>query len=207
LAIIAVFGYLATFISHPLLPVWSKYLLWPLYWYAQGSVMTGIWVLAHECGHQSFSESEFANNLIGTVLHSLLLVPFHSWRITHGRHHNNTGSCENDEVFAPATRADWGAEMMRETPLSQGFGIVKMLLVGWPAYLLLNVTGPAKYRGKNASHFSPAAVFFEEKDRPLVRQTVAAWVACIAVLAAAIAHFGTCFCLADLRVALFGCEQ
>lgn len=75
--------------------------------------MTGVWVLAHECGHQSFSESELANNIVGTICHSLLLVPYHSWRITHGRHHNNTGSCENDEVFAPSTRADWAKEMLR----------------------------------------------------------------------------------------------
>ncbi len=114
LALIAVFGYMATWItSNSALPVWSPYLLWPIYWYAQGSVMTGVWVLAHECGHQSFSESELANNIVGTICHSLLLVPYHSWRITHGKHHNNTGSCENDEVFAPSTRADWGSEMLR----------------------------------------------------------------------------------------------
>jgi omega-6 fatty acid desaturase (delta-12 desaturase) len=75
--------------------------------------MTGVWVLAHECGHQSFSDSELVNNTIGTICHSLLLVPYHSWRISHGKHHNNTGSCENDEVFAPSTRADWGKELLR----------------------------------------------------------------------------------------------
>lgn len=84
LSIIAVLGYLASWIHHPALPMWSAYVLWPMYWYAQGSVMTGVWVLAHECGHQSFSESEFWNNFFGTILHSLLLVPYHSWRITHG---------------------------------------------------------------------------------------------------------------------------
>jgi Domain of unknown function (DUF3474) len=37
LAIIATFFYLATWISNPALPVWSQYVLWPLYWYAQVS--------------------------------------------------------------------------------------------------------------------------------------------------------------------------
>ena len=69
-----------------------KCIVWPVYWYAQGSVMTGVWVLAHECGHQAFSEYEIVNNTIGTILHSALLVPYHNWRITHGRHHNHTGS-------------------------------------------------------------------------------------------------------------------
>lgn len=123
------------------------YVLWPLYWFCQGSVMTGVWVLAHECGHQSFSESEVANNIVGTICHSLLLVPYHSWRITHGKHHNNTGSCENDEVFAPATRSMWGSEMLRESPIAQLWGIFVMLSVGWmPGYLVYNATGPVKYR-------------------------------------------------------------
>jgi omega-6 fatty acid desaturase (delta-12 desaturase) len=99
LAIIGTLFYLASWISHPVLPPWSKYLLWPLYWGCQGSVMTGLWVLAHECGHQAFSDYAFVNNFVGTICHSALLVPYHSWRITHGKHHNNTGSVENDEVF------------------------------------------------------------------------------------------------------------
>ena len=113
LAIIGSLFYLATWIeSVESLPVWSKYVLWPIYWGAQGSVMTGLWVLAHECGHQSFSDYEWVNNLVGTVCHSALLVPYHSWRITHGKHHNNTGSCDNDEVFSPAFRSDWKDEMV-----------------------------------------------------------------------------------------------
>ncbi len=193
LAIIILLGYLATWFDHPLFPPAARYLLWPIYWYAQGSVMTGVWVLAHECGHQSFSESEFANNLIGTVLHSSLLVPFHSWRITHGKHHNHTGSCENDEVFAPSTRSDWdrSGEVLRESPLAHAWGIFVMLLVGWmPGYLIFNAAGPAKYRGKNANHFSPSAALFDDKDRPLVRQSVAAFFVALALLAQAIRTFG-----------------
>lgn len=191
LAIIAVFGYLATYINHSSLPDWSSYVLWPIYWFAQGAVMTGVWVLAHECGHQSFSESEFANNLVGTICHSLLLVPYHSWRITHGRHHNNTGSCENDEVFAPATRSDWAKEMLRETPIAQAWGILVMLTVGWmPGYLVFNATGPSKYRGKNANHFSPTAAFFEPKDYWLIIQTDIAFFICLAIAGFAIYTFG-----------------
>jgi hypothetical protein len=43
LSIIAVLGYLATWIGHSSLPIWSPYILWPLYWYTQGAVMTGVW--------------------------------------------------------------------------------------------------------------------------------------------------------------------
>ena len=29
-----------------------QYALWPAYWWLQGVVCTGLWVVAHECGHQ-----------------------------------------------------------------------------------------------------------------------------------------------------------
>jgi len=191
LALIAVFGYIATWFSSHNLPPWAAYVLWPIYWYAQGSVMTGVWVLAHECGHQSFSESEFANNVVGTICHSLLLVPYHSWRITHGRHHNNTGSCENDEVFAPSTRADWANELLRETPLAQAWGIILMLTVGWmPGYLIFNATGPKKYRGQNANHFSPSAAFFKPDEYWLIVQTDIAFFTALAGVIFAIYTLG-----------------
>lgn len=197
LGLITIFFVGATLIdqasSNPnaLLPSWSPFLLWPLYWYAQGSVMTGVWVLAHECGHQSFSESELANNIVGTICHSLLLVPYHSWAITHRRHHSNTGSCENDEVFAPATRSDWAKEMLRETPIAQAWGILVMLTVGWmPGYLVFNATGPAKYRGKNANHFSPTAEFFSKEEYWLIVQSDAAFFTAFAALCFAVYVLG-----------------
>jgi len=153
--------------------------------------MTGVWVLAHECGHQSFSQYEWVNNTVGTICHSLLLVPYHSWRITHGLHHNNTGSCDNDEVFNPSTRKDWGGEMLRESPIAQAWGIIIMLTVGWmPGYLVFNFTGPEKYRGNNANHFSPTAAFFKQEDYWLIVQTDIAFFAAVGLLAAAIYNLG-----------------
>jgi len=191
LSIIAILAYLATYINSPVLPSWAKYVLWPIYIYAQGAVMTGVWVLAHECGHESFSESDFCNNVFGTILHSALLVPYHSWRITHRRHHGNTGSCEDDEVFAPSTRSAWANEMLRETPLAQAWGIFIMLTVGWmPGYLVFNATGPSKYAGKNANHFSPSAVFFEPSEYWLIVQTDIAWIIAFATLCYFIYTYG-----------------
>ena len=51
-------------------------LAWLAYWWFQGAVCTGIWVQAHECGHQAFSSSQAVNDSVGLVLHSLLLVRF-----------------------------------------------------------------------------------------------------------------------------------
>jgi fatty acid desaturase len=38
-------------------------------------------------------------DLFGTLSHSLILVPFHPWRLSHAKHHRNTAHCENDESF------------------------------------------------------------------------------------------------------------
>lgn len=184
ISLIAVLFYASLFIGADFLPSWSSYILWPTYWYAQGAVMTGLWVLSHECGHQSFSDYEWVNNFVGTLGHSFLLVPYHSWRVSHGLHHNNTGSCENDEVFCPASRSDWPMEMFEETPIMSALGIIRMFTVGWlPGYLVFNFTGPSKYKGQNASHFSADSVLFKDEERSGVRQSIAAWFAMAAVVA------------------------
>ena len=56
--------------------------LYVAYTIVTGFFGTGLWVIAHECGHQGFSASRNINFTVGWVLHSALLVPFHSWRIS-----------------------------------------------------------------------------------------------------------------------------
>jgi omega-6 fatty acid desaturase (delta-12 desaturase) len=163
---IAAVSYIATWINHEAVPIWARVVLWAIYIFCQGTLFTGVWVIAHECGHQAFSESETVNNAVGLICHSALLVPYHSWRITHGKHHNNTGSCENDEVFAPTTRSSLKNEMIQESPAVQAFFIIVMLTVGWmPGYLIFNATGPSKYKSESKSHFNPWAKFFDPRDR------------------------------------------
>ncbi|CAF1626786.1 unnamed protein product, partial [Didymodactylos carnosus] len=40
------------------------YLLFPLYWYVQGTLYTSVFVLGHDCGHGSFSAYPWFNNII-----------------------------------------------------------------------------------------------------------------------------------------------
>ena len=126
---IAALGYGATRIRDA--PPAAQWALWPLYWFVQGTVMTGVWVLAHECGHQAFSTSKWVNDTVGWVLHSALLVPYHSWRISHKNHHSYTCSMEHDEVFVPSSRSDFATQMLAESPLASAWGVVVMLLFGW----------------------------------------------------------------------------
>lgn len=91
---------------HPLLSPLARFSLWALYGFCSGLFGMGLWVLGHECGHQSFSESKTFNNTVGWILHSSLGVPYHAWRITHSQHHASTGHMTRDQAFVPCTRSE-----------------------------------------------------------------------------------------------------
>ena len=96
-------------------------LLWLLTWWIQGAFMTGLWVMAHECGHQAFSASRLINDAVGCILHSMLLVPYWTWAHSHKLHHSNANSMERDTVFVPVTKRDeWTSLLWRP------FGILRM---------------------------------------------------------------------------------
>ncbi|KAF9138219.1 Fatty acid oxidation complex subunit alpha [Mortierella sp. GBA39] len=153
-----------------------RYLAWPVYWVMQGIVCTGIWVLAHECGHQSFSTSKTLNNAVGWVLHSLLLVPYHSWRISHSKHHKATGHLNRDQVFVPKTRTQVGlpakkenvveedeaVHLDEEAPIVTLFWMLVQFLFGWPAYLAVNASG--QDYGQWTSHFHTWSPIFEARN-------------------------------------------
>lgn len=167
--------------THAALPRAVIWAVWSLYWWWQGAVMTGIWVLAHECGHQSFSKWKSVNDAFGLVLHSALLVPYHSWRITHAQHHKHTNHTTADQVFVPATRAEYDSthriehdergvhtyrsaleEAMEETPIGDLIIIFKTLTLGWWAYLTVNAAG--QDYGPGTNHYNPRARMFSKRD-------------------------------------------
>jgi omega-6 fatty acid desaturase (delta-12 desaturase) len=157
---------------------YSGFVLWPIYWFFQGLFMTGLWVVGHECGHQAFSDYKSVNDFFGIIIHSFLLVPYHSWRISHANHHLNTNSLENDEVFVPVRSEKANEENHKDEdqlPLVTVINVINMLVFGWPLYLIANATGPNKYKKKLAdgtyssmnllaNHFSPNSPLFRSKD-------------------------------------------
>ncbi|KAL3519155.1 hypothetical protein ACH5RR_021744, partial [Cinchona calisaya] len=103
LTLVSLFYYIATTYFH-LLASPHKYIAWPAYWTLQGCVCTGVWVIAHECGHHAFSDYRWVDDTVGLILHSALMVPYFSWKYSHRRHHSNTGSLEREEVFVPKSK-------------------------------------------------------------------------------------------------------
>lgn len=169
----------------------ARVVLWTLYTVLQGFFGTGLWILAHECGHQAFSPSKTLNDTVGWVCHSILLVPYFSWKISHGKHHKATGHMERDMVFIPKTREVYATrvsraihelhELTEETPIATFIHTFGQQIGGWPMYLMANVTGhnnhdrqpEGKGKGKKngmfggVNHFNPSSPLYEKKDEHL----------------------------------------
>ena len=166
--------------------------LWFVYSFLNGLFGTGLWVLAHECGHQSFSPSKKFNDTVGWICHSALLVPYFSWKISHGKHHKATGHMERDMVHIPKTRDMYASrvgkfahelhELTEETPIATMIHLFTQQIGGWPAYLITNITGHDRHerqpegRGKGkknglfggVNHFNPNSPLYEAKDANLI---------------------------------------
>eukprot|EP01135_Chromosphaera_perkinsii_P000642 Nk52_evm9s147 gene=Nk52_evmTU9s147 len=179
--------------GNSLLPWWTKGLLWGAYWYVQGACMTGLWIIAHECGHHAFSPSHLLNDTVGLILHTGLLLPYFSWKFSHAKHHKNTGSIENDEIFNPSTRQEildtMGESFIGKGPLRLVIYLT-FLLFGWPLYLTVNKGGPAKYKGVRNSHYDPYAALFSPPQRAFVVLTDLALVCTMAGMGLWIYHHG-----------------
>ncbi|KAL9006888.1 MAG: hypothetical protein Q9188_000343 [Gyalolechia gomerana] len=170
----------------------ARAVLWGAYTFVQGLFGTGLWVLAHECGHQSFSPSRTLNDTVGWFCHSALLVPYFSWKISHGKHHKATGNLERDMVFVPKTRDQYAStigcyahelsELMEETPIATACSMIGQQVVGWLLYLVVNITGhnfherQSEGRGKGkqngfgggVNHFDPSSPLYEAKDSKFI---------------------------------------
>lgn len=166
--------------------------LWGVYTMVQGLFGTGVWVLAHECGHQAFSPSKVVNDTVGWICHSALLVPYFSWKISHGKHHKATGNMDKDMVFVPKTREVYSSrigkfvheldELTEETPIATLIHLIGQQLAGWVLYLMTNVTGHNNHElqkeGRGAgkkngwfsgvNHFNPSSPLYEAKDGKLI---------------------------------------
>lgn len=53
-----------------------------------------MFMLQHDCGHAAFFRSLKANNIVGSVIGVLTLVPYAYWRKTHAIHHATSGNLD-----------------------------------------------------------------------------------------------------------------
>ncbi|KAK7287449.1 hypothetical protein RIF29_00727 [Crotalaria pallida] len=151
----------------------NNWLVWPLYWAAQGTMFWGLFVLGHDCGHGSFSNNPKLNSVVGHLLHSSILVPYHGWRISHRTHHQNHGHVENDESWHPLSEKiykslDLATRILRFT--------IPFPMLAYPFYLW------SRSPGKSGSHFHPDSDLFVPNERKDVITSTICWTAMAALL-------------------------
>jgi fatty acid desaturase len=149
-ALVACLGYIAVTQFPGIQNQHLRTLAWATYAFCQGCVFTGLWELAHECGHGALSGTKWINDAMGLVIHSLLLVPYHSWRLTHSTHHKTTNNIEKDIAFVPDLKKDYFAkrdargtllktwELVEDMPIMVLLELIGHQLVAFPTYLLIN---------------------------------------------------------------------
>ena len=118
-----------------------------LYWAVQGTFFFALFVLGHDCGHGSFSDNVLLNDVVGTVSHAVLMVPYYQWKLSHRNHHQNTGNFDRDEVFYPVRRSQQTPSGSKMLP---GFAFG----VGWYIYLAVG------YNPRRVHHFQPFDAMF-----------------------------------------------
>ncbi|KAJ6819437.1 omega-3 fatty acid desaturase, chloroplastic-like [Iris pallida] len=152
----------------------DSWLVWPLYWAAQGTMFWALFVLGHDCGHGSFSSDLKLNSVVGHFLHSSILVPYHGWRISHRTHHQNHGHVENDESWHPLPEKIYrGLDFVtKKLRFSLPFP-----MLAYPFYLW------SRSPGKKGSHFHPSSDLFLPNEKKDVITSTACWSAMVAILA------------------------
>ncbi|KIP05951.1 hypothetical protein PHLGIDRAFT_107540 [Phlebiopsis gigantea 11061_1 CR5-6] len=175
---------------------WS---LWSAYWWFQGLIFTGFWVIGHEAGHGGLSDSTWFCSIVGFICHSGLLTPYFGWKVSHHHHHMNHGSMERDETWIPLTRSEMNLppedekfdyeEYFGDAPIWTLGMLVLRQVIAFPVYLLFNVSGNKDYP-KWTNHFDPNSVLFKKSQRNKVILSDLGVVLMICVLQRASMQYG-----------------
>ena len=56
-----------------------------------GGLLVRIFIIQHDCGHESFFSSRLANTITGFCAGILVMTPYHHWRWEHALHHATSG--------------------------------------------------------------------------------------------------------------------
>ena len=83
--------------------------------------MVRIFIIQHDCGHNSFYNSTKTNNIVGSIFGIITLTPYYHWRKAHAIHHATSGDLD-----------------------FRGIGDVETITVN--EYMALNNWGKIKYR-------------------------------------------------------------
>jgi acyl-lipid omega-6 desaturase (Delta-12 desaturase) len=136
----------------------SPWYLLPFAWIFTGTALTGFFVIGHDCGHRSFSNRRWVNDLVGHIAFLPLIYPFHAWRVGHNYHHKHTNKLDFDNAWHPVRPEMFEGSSPTWRLILKTFLTNKLWWVGSIGHWAL-------------IHFN--AENFLEKDRPKVKLSIA----------------------------------
>lgn len=104
----------------------SPWFLLPFAWFFTGTALTGMFVIGHDCGHRSFANRRWVNDLVGHLMMMPLIYPFHSWRLLHDIHHVETNKLHVDNAWEP-----WTVEGYKNASPALSWGYRQLRGVFW----------------------------------------------------------------------------
>ncbi|CAD7929648.1 unnamed protein product [Amoebophrya sp. A25] len=117
-----------------------------------GFFMWANFVVGHDCGHGSFSESTSLNFLFGLLTHGAILVPFQSWARSHRKHHLNHNHFEKDYSFPWSHDPKFDREgCLAALEKYPAIPATLYPIFGYAFYLIW----PQGYGGVDGTHFFP----------------------------------------------------
>ena len=99
---IAIWQMITTFLPFVGLWILMYFSLSVSYWLTLGLALVNafflvrIFIIQHDCGHQSFTKSRKVNDIIGFVCSGFSLIPYKYWAKAHNFHHGHCGRLEPD---------------------------------------------------------------------------------------------------------------
>lgn len=63
-----------------------------------GLALGRIFIIQHDCGHKSFTNSQKLNDIIGTICSFCTVIPYKYWAKSHDFHHAHNGQLETSDI-------------------------------------------------------------------------------------------------------------
>lgn len=82
-------------------------------WFFTGCAFTGLYILAHDCGHYAFSKRRWVNDVLGELIMASLLGSYTSWKLIHNQHHVHSNVRGKDFGWPPGMKT---AEELADAP-------------------------------------------------------------------------------------------
>ncbi|MEQ1714520.1 MAG: fatty acid desaturase [Hyphomicrobium sp.] len=85
---------LAIIVAAMFMFVRTNYLLTLLLAIPAGGLLVRVFIIQHDCGHQSFFASRSVNDFVGRLMSVLTMAPYSLWRREHAQHHATSGNLD-----------------------------------------------------------------------------------------------------------------